>query len=60
MNWYCNANWSPGIVLVLYCFKKASIVHPCPVLDQYQTASREVGRGGGSAGVDKEGVILVQ
>jgi hypothetical protein len=20
--------WSPGIVLVLYCLKKASIVHP--------------------------------
>ena len=38
--------------------KYRKVLHP--VLDQYQTASREVGRGGGSAGVDTEGVTLVQ
>ena len=33
LHWYCIAILVPGIVLVLYCLKKASIVHPCSAQD---------------------------
>ena len=50
MHWYYIGivlqYWSPGIVLVLYCLKKASIVHPCRLHEGRSTnwATDQTGR----------------